>query len=102
MRDEEIHSRLLKRFGEKNTPIFLKTLAKGKQFAQAIETPIGKELLSDATSRLENLVNKVIHETSTPEERAEIRALRMIIGAWSDVINKYQKDMQEFKTTIGA
>lgn len=101
MREENI-DKLLKRFGEKNTPVFLKALARGKQFVQAIETPIGKELLADATSRLESLVNKVIQETSTPEERAEIRALKIIIGAWSEIVNKFQKDMQEFNKITGA
>ena len=100
MREENI-DKLLRRFGEKNTPIFLKALAKGKHFAQAIETPIGKELLSDATGRLEALTGKVIQELSNPEERAEIRALKTIIGAWSDIIMKYQKDMQEFQKTTG-
>ena len=61
MREESI-DKLVRRFGEKNTPIFLKALAQGKHFAQAIETPIGVELLSDATGRLESLTNKVINE----------------------------------------
>lgn len=98
MRDEEL-GKLHRKFG-KNMSVFVEALARGKQFAQAIDTTLGKVLLTDATNRLETLIEKVIKEESTPEERAEIRALRKIIDAWSMRINEYQKNQNTFNETV--
>ena len=81
MREEEV-AKLNKRFGNK-LPIFLEALARGKQFRNAIETPIGNELLTDATNIMQECIEKVIDEKDDDGIRAEIRVLRKIINRWS-------------------
>ena len=66
-------------------------LAKRAKFKAAIETDIGQELMIDALSSMEEILEKIIMETATPKEKADFRALRMIMTKWQDKIAAYNK-----------
>ena len=54
----------------------LSALGKKHVLVRALETELGKTLLSDAMERMDSLLVKIIHEDSTDAERAEYRVLK--------------------------
>ncbi len=99
MRNEELE-KLNRRFGKK-LPVFLEALARGKQFRNALDTPLGSWILTDITNELQNCIEQVISEKDNEEIRAEIRVLRKIINKWSEKINEFQKKQGEFNQVTG-
>lgn len=69
----------------------ISVLAKRAKFKVAIETDIGQELMIDALSSMEELLDKIIMERATKEEKADFRALRKIMTKWQDKIAAYNK-----------
>jgi len=69
----------------------ISVLAKRAKFKAAIETDIGQELMIDALSSMEELLDKIIMERATKEEKADFRALRKIMTKWQDKIAAYNK-----------
>lgn len=100
MRKDQIE-RLTRQLGHKNVKTFLEVLARESQFCNAIATPIGKELLTDATNELQNSIEMVLKESDNEETRANIRVLRKIIGRWSTKINDYQKHKGQLDQITG-
>ena len=66
-------------------------LAKRAKFKAAIETEVGQELLLDALASMEELLDKIIMERATKEDKADYRALRKIMTRWQDKIAAYNK-----------
>jgi len=87
-------NRFLQTSGKKAARV-LNTLGKNQAFMSAIESPVGQELMSDALIRMEGLLDKVIDETATPQEKAEFRALKGILLGWGTKINSYLINIQE-------
>jgi len=75
----------------------LSVLGKQKQFVDALNTEIGKELLKDAMALMEDRLTRIIEEKSTEAERAEYRALNKIISAWSARLSSYYKGLDQIK-----
>jgi len=69
----------------------ISVLAKRSKFKTAIETEIGQELMLDALTCMEELLDKIIMEKATKEEKADFRALRKIMTKWQDKIAAYNK-----------
>lgn len=74
---------------------FLAFLNKQSKFAQAISSEIGRQLLIDSVRRAEYLLDKIINEKSSLEERAEFRALHAIIDSWTERLNSYLDGMKK-------
>ena len=83
---------MLKRKGGSRT---LSVLGHFQPFVDAINSPIGKELLKDAMDLHDSLLNKVADLDATPQETMEYRAVRKIIYAWSERIARYEKSLAE-------
>lgn len=66
-------------------------LAKQAKFKKALETEVGQEIFSDVLISMESLLEKIIIETATKEEKADFRALRMIAERWQDKLADYNK-----------
>ena len=92
--------RLVRQKGTKGASIFLKTLARDKQFKNAMETPLGVELLDDVTENLINKVELVLNEKDDGSTRAEIKAYREILSSWAAKINSADKHQLEFNQLI--
>jgi len=92
--------KLHKHFGQR-LPIFLESLVKGKQFYNALNTPLGTELFTGATNRMEDLTSKLVKNLSlTDKEVGELRALRVIVGKWTTKLNSYLRAKKEAETII--
>ena len=92
--------KLQKHFGQR-LPIFLESLVKGKQFYNALNTPLGTELFTGASNRMEELTTKLVKNLSlTEKESGELRALRVIVSKWTTKLNNYVRLQKESKTII--
>jgi len=83
---------LLRRKGGQQT---LSVLGHYQPFNDAINTEVGKQLLHDALTVHEQLLQKVADLTATPEETMEYKAIRKIIMQWSERISRYEKALAE-------
>ncbi len=92
MEDERLVS-LSRKLGPENARRLLSVLGKNKSFYNAIETPVGQELLKDVIHQIDKRIQKIIVEEDTPEIRAELRAYISILNTWSKTINKYRTDL---------
>lgn len=87
-----------KRLGPKGFQTFLQRLYKGREFFDAINTDVGKQLFSEASERLDRLHEKLIVNIEvSPEEKVEIEMLRRILNSWSGKIVKYFDDSKKNK-----
>jgi len=79
----------------------LTVMAKRAKFMEAINTPLGQEILKDVAVGMEELLDKIIQEKATVQEKAEFRAYRKIMNSWTDRIRAYNKNvyMVENNTT---
>ena len=92
--------KLYKHFG-KRLPIFLESLVKGRQFYNALKTPLGAELFTGASNRMEDLTTKLVKKLElSPEEKGELLALRTIVGKWTTKLNNYVRIQKESETII--
>jgi len=100
MPSSEQFERFIAAHGEKANRI-LTVMAKRAKFMEAIKTDIGQELLIDVAASMETLLDKIIMERATTQEKADFRALRMIMNKWTDKIRAYNRDifMVENNTT---
>jgi len=91
--DEPVN-RFLKTHGQKAARV-VEILAKKEKFKAAIETDVGKEIMIDAINRMEELLEKVLDEKETPQEKAEFRALRGIVDKWQGKLADYSKALYQ-------
>ena len=79
----------------KKADIALTQLGKSLDFVQAINSPIGQELLKDDVIRLDELMEKIYNENATSQELAEFRYLKGRIAKVKTRLNAYVKQTQE-------
>ena len=91
---------LARKMGPENSSKLLSALGRDKQFLNAIETPIGQELLKDATMCVEDKLVLWLNNKETPEDRAEVKAYLNIINKWQGVINRYYKNKEKFTKNV--
>ena len=91
---------LARKMGQENASKLLSALGRDKQFLNAIETPIGQELLKDATSSIEDKLVLWLQNKATDEDRAETKAYLNIINKWQSVINRYYKNKEKFTKSV--
>ncbi|MCK5611359.1 hypothetical protein KAR91_56335 [Candidatus Pacearchaeota archaeon] len=82
---------------KKDAERVLSVLGKTQGFYEAINTPVGIELLKDATTRMEIILEKMINEEADETERAEFRALRGISIRWMGKISRYNESIDKIK-----
>jgi hypothetical protein len=75
----------------------LSILGKNEQLLNAIQTPIGQELLSDALQNIDCLLEKIIDEKADEKDRADYRALRTLTIRWTEKIHAYQEALMKVK-----
>lgn len=90
---ENFLSRRKKKEGER----VFKSLGRTQSFVNAINTPLGQEILTTVIERMENILEKIINENSDDKERAEFRVLRNITSEWSEKINTFNKAKEEIR-----
>ena len=92
----ELESFLSRRKKKEGERVF-KALGRTQSFFQAINTPLGQELLSSVVERMEIILERIISEDADNKEKAEFRVLRNITSEWSEKINTFQKAKEEIK-----
>ena len=75
----------------------LSYLGKHQGLVEAMKTAVGIEILNSASARHDYLARKVLNGDATPEEAAERKALYHIMCDWCEIINNYEKALQEVK-----
>jgi len=94
--DLEKVERFLFKAGKRGAQL-LSVLSKQQSFIRAIESEIGRELLKDALSITEGLLEKIISEEAVEAERAEYRAFKKILITWAQRIETYQRNLEKIK-----
>jgi len=69
----------------------LSLLGKNNSFYKAINSEIGQTLMTDLMVQMEYLLDRIINEKASPEERAEYRVSRKLLIKWADKIKTYQE-----------
>jgi len=87
---------LARKIGPDSAKRLLSVLGKNKSFYNAIETPVGQELLKDVVVQIEYRIGKILNEEDSQEIRAELRAYMTILNRWSKTISKYKEDLTRF------
>jgi len=91
---------LARKMGQENASKLLSALGRDKQFLNAVETPIGQELLKDAVSSIEDKLVLWLQNKVTDEDRAETKAYLNIINKWQTIINRYYKNKEKFNKGV--
>lgn len=91
---------LARKIGQENASKLLSALGRDKQFLNAVETPVGQELLKDAVSSIEDKLVLWLQNKATDEDRAETKAYLSIINKWQMVINRYYKNKEKFTKSV--
>jgi len=94
---EQDIQRLSKRRGSKNAARLLSILGKDQQFLKAWESPVGKPLMEDLLKNAESLLEKIIEDKATPEQKAEFRVIRAWLIQVASRINAYYKNLNILK-----
>lgn len=75
----------------------LSELSKRNDFAQAITDPIGQSLMKDLMTQMEMLLEKIIIEKASSEEKAEYRVCRKLFNEWVRKIKEYRNLKNKIK-----
>lgn len=94
---EEDVARYAKKRGPQNTGRLLSVLGKDKQFLNAWDSPIGKELMEHDLNKAEMLLEKIITESASPQEKADFRAIRESLVYRASRITRYYKNLDNLK-----
>ena len=80
-------------------------VAKGRQFAAVLKTPVGHDILEDARSQWAYTLTRIINGEGTEEDRIRFTVLDSILSAWakkveayyeaSGIVETYLKDLEE-------
>jgi methionyl-tRNA synthetase len=75
----------------------INVLSKTHGFISAFKDKVGQEVMLDALQRSEEILDKIVDETATPQERAEFRALKKIIARWQKIWAVHNEALNELK-----
>jgi hypothetical protein len=64
-------------------------VAKGRQFAGVLKTPVGHEILEDAQAQWAFNLTRIINGEATEEDRVRFTVLDSILSTWSKKIQAY-------------
>jgi len=90
-------TQLARRMGGENASRLISVLAKNKEFVNAIETPVGQELVKDIVMCVENIMGVIMNEKDSDKDRADLRAYLNILNRWQGRIAQYNADYEKFK-----
>jgi hypothetical protein len=93
-------TQLARKMGAKRASILLSVLGKNKQFLSALDTPIGQELLKDAVSEMERIIQLILNEKEKDTDKADLRAYKSITQKWADRLARYNKDKETFNKNV--
>ena len=91
---------LARKMGSQNASKLLSALGRDKQFLNAIDTPVGQELMKDAVNSIEDKLVIWLQGKSTPEDKAETKAYLNIVNKWAVIINRYNKNKEKFNKGV--
>ena len=75
----------------------INVLSKTHGFVSAFKDKVGQEVLLDALQRSEEILDKIVEEKATEEERAEFRALKKIISKWQKIWAVHNEALSKLK-----
>jgi hypothetical protein len=75
-------------------------LGKGQQHLNALQTPVGQEMLRELQSRWGMLLEKVVNKEATEEERIEYIVVNGMLQTYSKKIAAYYGLLDEVKVKM--
>ena len=105
-RELEAFAIVAKRIGKSQAESLLRALGRGRKLQVALDSEIGKQLLTGAISRITDLTEDLIngrYEPWSEDEiflRAEIKVLRKIIGDWSQGLADFQESLDKYQKIL--
>lgn len=97
MPNQDAVDRFLTTHGERAKRV-ITVLAKQAKFKEAIESEVGQALMADVVESMESLLEKIINDTASPEEKAEFRAFRLIADKWQAKLSAYTRAVMQIAT----
>lgn len=92
MQMQQAIARLSKKMGKGAISNLLSVLGRDREFMNAIESPVGQELMADAVGEIEEKMSLWLTEKETPSDRAELKAYLTIIKKWQAKIARYNEN----------
>lgn len=93
----ENRDKYAKRHGSAQLSKLLSVLGKQRQFVQAWETPVGREILSDLILLAEEKLEKIVEEKADEKDRADYRVCKKLLTKFRDKINSYNQNLTRLK-----
>lgn len=87
----------VQKHGSRNCARIMSMLGKKQPFVEAMQSEVGQQILKEAVTRLEILLEKGFENTATDDEKAEYRVLKKIVENWSSQIATYNKGVKRLK-----
>ena len=86
-----------KKYGVQRTSRLLSSLGKDRQFIDAWESPIGKEILGHLLTIIDQKLDKIINEEANDKDRAEYRVCMEHLLYFKDRVNAHEKNLSTLK-----
>ena len=81
--------------GPKRLSRLLSALGKDKQFMDAWDSPVGKELMGELLVMTDGGLDQIIADTADERIKAEYRVCMALLTRFKDRISRYQKNLKE-------
>lgn len=91
--DLEKINHLYDKLGKDRFEKFMSRMGKQTKLYEALDHPVGKEILNEALNRSEALLIKIINEDADEMDRAEFRVLKSILNVWAGKMAEYIKSL---------
>ena len=85
------------KFGKQRAEALLKALGTSHAIVRAFDTEIGKEILSDVLSVMNNNLKKIVANEASDDEKAEFRMAKAIATRWAGRIETYYKSLSQLR-----
>jgi len=83
--------------GPRNAMRIMESLGKKEPFMSAMKNEVMQEIAKEVIVELEMLLNKIIDNKITDEEKMRYKVLNDILGTWSEKIAGYYKLVGKIK-----
>lgn len=89
----------IRNVGIKNADRVLKVLSKHVAIYEAMNAPLGQILMKEVMDNIDQLLEKIIEEKASDQDKADFRAYKRIAESWANKILAYKEGITQIKET---
>lgn len=89
----------IRNVGVKNADRVLKVLSRHVAIYEAMNTPLGQIFMKEVMDNIDLILEKIIEEKATDQDKADFRAYKKIAESWANKILAYKEGITQIKET---